>query len=279
MMRTSTTRTMRSTSTTRTSGRMMRMGGFGKLPMGMSKMRPSPVFKMSGAKATLHSASQSTNYSSSNYLAGNALKNDNSFTHTKAGAGQWWKASFKGGEQWVWKVRLQNRVDCCGDRLKGAKISIGGTLCGQINQPTQNGQWYEVQCQQPIRGDKVIVETTRGVYLSITRIEVYVATLSGGSMSKTITKNVRYDKFDNFCVAADGRDLADTAMRDPKLQNLNACLAACARDALKCSAVEFYAAGRGGSKCYLVLQGLGKNKAAKGASGKRYRDATCYVRS
>jgi hypothetical protein len=67
------------------------------------------------------------------------LKNNNSFTHTKNKKGSWWKASFKGGEQWVWKVRVQNRVDCCGGRLRGVKISIGGQLCGQINQPTQNG--------------------------------------------------------------------------------------------------------------------------------------------
>jgi hypothetical protein len=54
------------------------------------------------------------------------LVNNNSFTHTKNTVGAFWKASFKGGEQWVWKVRIQNRIDCCGGRLKGVKISIGG---------------------------------------------------------------------------------------------------------------------------------------------------------
>lgn len=99
----------------------------------MSKTRQSPVFRMTGQKAQLHNASQNENYSRNNYQASNALKNDNSFTHTKNKVGQWWKASFKGGEQWVWKVRVQNRVDCCGSRLRGVKISIGGQECGIIN--------------------------------------------------------------------------------------------------------------------------------------------------
>jgi hypothetical protein len=59
----------------------------------------------------------------------------------------------------------------------------------------------------PLRGDKVTLETTRAEYLSITRIEVYTASMSGGTMTKTITKNVRYDKFNNFCVSASGKDL------------------------------------------------------------------------
>lgn len=63
------------------------------------------------------------------------------------------------------------------------------------------------------------------------------------------------------------------------MDNLNACLANCARDMMKCSGVEFYEKSWNGSKCYHMLTGLGPNKAAKGASGKRWRDATCYVRS
>jgi len=51
----------------------------------------------------------------------------------------WWKAKFAGGLQWVWKVRVQNRVDCCGGRLRGVEVKIGGETCGKINQPTQNG--------------------------------------------------------------------------------------------------------------------------------------------
>jgi len=32
-------------------------------------------------------------------------------------------------------------------------------------------------------------------------------------------------------------------------------------------------------KCFHMLTGLGKNRAAKGGAGERFRDAVCYVRS
>jgi hypothetical protein len=99
---------------------------------------------MSGTKAKLIKADQGPKYHPTAYGANNALKNNNSFTHTKNKKGAYWKASFSGGEQWVWKVRVQNRVDCCGGRLRGVEIRVGGTLCGKIVQPTQNGKWYEV---------------------------------------------------------------------------------------------------------------------------------------
>jgi hypothetical protein len=132
-----------STSTTRTMGGMMKMGGMGGMMRGM-KRSPSPTFNMSGQKATLINPVQNPKYHKSSYGAENALKNNNSFTHTKNKKGSYWKASFKGGEKWVWKVRVQNRVDCCGGRLRGVKVMVGGETCGVINQPTQNGGWYEV---------------------------------------------------------------------------------------------------------------------------------------
>jgi hypothetical protein len=102
------------------------------------------------------------------------------FTHTTNKKGQWWKASFQGGDQWVWKVRVLNRRDCCGQRLKGVKISVGGTECGTINQNTKNGQWYEVKCARPIRGDKIVIEQPRADYLSISGVEAYIATCTSG---------------------------------------------------------------------------------------------------
>jgi hypothetical protein len=99
-------------------------------------------------------------------------------------------------------------------------------------------------------------------------------------MNKSITKNVRYDKFNNFCVNNKGKDLTDTPLRDKSKQGLNDCLASCAKNHEKCSAVEYYEKGRGEYKCYQILMGLSdENKAAKGSSKPRYMDATCYVRS
>jgi hypothetical protein len=59
----------------------------------------------------------------------------------------------------------------------------------------------------PLRGDKIQLETTRADYLSITRIEVYTATITGGMMKKSITRNIDYTKFDNYCVDEKGKDL------------------------------------------------------------------------
>jgi hypothetical protein len=122
----------------------------------------------------------------------------------------------------------------------------------------------------PIRGDKVILETTRNDYLSISGIEVYTATLKSGTMSSSIKKNIRYDRHNNFCVSASGKDLPQTKMNG--MDDLNKCLAACARNE-KCSAGEYYAKGWNGSKCYHILTGFGNDRAVKGSPGRRWRDA------
>jgi hypothetical protein len=62
------------------------------------------------------------------------------------------------------------------------------------------------------------------------------------------------------------------------MDNLNSCLAGCARNGIKCGGAEYYAKGWNGAKCYHILTGQGKDKAAKGSPGKRWRDATCYVK-
>jgi hypothetical protein len=128
----------------------------------------------------------------------------------------------------------------------------------------------------PIRGDKIQLETTRNDYLSITRIEVYTATQTGGGrITKTITKNISYTKYDNKCANSSGKDVSNKTKTGDK--NLNRCLAACARNG-SCSGAEFYAKGWNGGNCYLVLTMDAKKKAAKGMAGKRFRDAKCYVK-
>lgn len=59
--------------------------------------------------------------------------------HTKGGKGHWWSAQFKNGKKEITEVKITNRLDCCGDRLKGAKVYIDDTLCGEITQNTTNG--------------------------------------------------------------------------------------------------------------------------------------------
>lgn len=107
----------------------------------------------------------------------------------------------------------------------------------------------------PLRGDKVILETTRKDYLTITRVEVYVASLSGGTMKKTITKNVRYDKYNNFCANKENEDIQETWIKEAG-KELNTCLAMCAKNHSKCSGVEHYASGWDGKFCFHILHGL-----------------------
>lgn len=128
----------------------------------------------------------------------------------------------------------------------------------------------------PIRGDKIILETTRDDYLSISGIEVFTARLKSGTMSSNITKNVRYDRYKNFCVNAQGKDLPQTKINGK--DSLNSCLGACAKNP-KCSAGEWYNKGWNGSKCYHILTGFAKDRAVKADTGKRWRDAQCFTRS
>jgi hypothetical protein len=165
-------------------GRMRMGGGFGfggRLRRGKAF---SLSFSMGNAKVTLDqgTADQGKPYGNGKgYPATNAfVSGGGKFTHTASGAGMFWKCGFQGKQNaWVWKVRVLNRKDCCGDRLSGTKVSIGGQECGTISGTTKNGQWYEVKCSKPIRGNQIILETTRNVYLSISGIEVYSATCSG----------------------------------------------------------------------------------------------------
>jgi len=60
-------------------------------------------------------------------------------------AGPWWQAKF-GFKAVVTKVKVLNRGDCCGNRLDGAKVFIGDSVCGTIKNPGQ-GDWAVVKCK------------------------------------------------------------------------------------------------------------------------------------
>jgi hypothetical protein len=71
----------------------------------------------------------------------------------------WWRANF-GGNYTVSKVRVKNRVICCGDRLGGTDVFIGSQKCGQIPMGTKKGEWYTVTCSKPLTGDKIELKST-----------------------------------------------------------------------------------------------------------------------
>jgi hypothetical protein len=88
------------------------------------------------------------------------------------GVGRWWRASF-GQNYWIDRVRIRNRRDCCGQRLAGTEVRIGGEVCGKVEAGTSNGKWYEVKCQNDLKGDRIELRPTKNEYLSISGIEVF----------------------------------------------------------------------------------------------------------
>jgi len=89
------------------------------------------------------------------------------------GVGQWWESVFNGGSYSVSFVRIRNRIDCCGARLGGTRVMIGDQECGRVPNGPKNGQWYAVQCKEPIRGNRIRLITTQNTWLQINGIEVY----------------------------------------------------------------------------------------------------------
>ena len=55
----------------------------------------------------------------------------------------------------VWRVRIRNRVDCCGDELAQITIRVGVDLgnmpdiCGRFDGPGEENQQYDIKCQGP----------------------------------------------------------------------------------------------------------------------------------
>jgi hypothetical protein len=84
----------------------------------------------------------------------------------------YWRSQF-GRDYWVDRVRIRNRRDCCGSRLAGTEVFIGGEKCGKVEAGTSNGKWYTVKCQEDIKGNQITLKTTRNEYLSISGIEVF----------------------------------------------------------------------------------------------------------
>jgi hypothetical protein len=79
--------------------------------------------------------------------AANALESDvNTMAHTVSGRGHWWSAQFEDGMREVSEVKITNRADCCGDRLRLTEVWIGDRRCGVLPNVTANGVVYTVPC-------------------------------------------------------------------------------------------------------------------------------------
>jgi hypothetical protein len=73
----------------------------------------------------------------------------------------------------VHRVRVKNRVDCCGERLRDTTVTIDGKICGNLPGSTKTGVWYEVKCEKPLMGKEIQLTTTRSAYLQISGVEVF----------------------------------------------------------------------------------------------------------
>jgi hypothetical protein len=71
-------------------------------------------------------ASQSSTYSG-RFAANQALTGKGTAI-TKNGVGQWWSVRFSRFR--VTKIKVQNRRDCCGERLAFTDVFVGGSKCG-----------------------------------------------------------------------------------------------------------------------------------------------------
>jgi len=105
--------------------------------------------------------------------------------HTMADArGAWWISHFKKGSIQVSRIKILNRGDCCGNRLRGAKIYVGHKVCDTINHPKQ-GQWTTHDCN--IKGSFIKIKGVPRQYLHFCGIKVF----GSGSGKKPVAGKVQ----------------------------------------------------------------------------------------
>merc|ERR1712228_1125705 len=92
----------------------------------------------------------------------------------------------------------------------------------------------------------------------------------GGGVAGTTTV---WATCNNFCVSESSENLQETRWPAGS-QNIAACKDEC-NTRTDCSAIEWYAAGWSGSKCYLILD---SRVAKKCNPAPRWRDAACYFK-
>eukprot|EP00116_Pleurobrachia_bachei_P000230 sb/3460492/ len=85
----------------------------------------------------------------------------------------------------VSKVVIHNRRDCCQERIDGAQVFVGKTLCGSVTYV--NGQSvYVVDCGSPIVGEIVKVSLD-GDYLTLCEVEILGVDSDDGDGANLVT--------------------------------------------------------------------------------------------
>ena len=150
----------------------------------------------------------STINSNSAYAAGRATDGDPAtFTHTVAGAHLWWQAVLPSALT-ITAVRVTNRLDCCGHRLRDFTITVGGVVCREVKGP-QKLPVAEHTCDRAITGTTVRIEmnnTGGGSYLHIGEVEVMTQTAAVADPSDTTADGDMYtgEHYFRRCLETDG---------------------------------------------------------------------------
>ena len=93
-------------------------------------------------------------------------------------------------------VKITNRKDCCGRRLKNVEIRVGhnetkktgqslisrNILCGKYTGPGSNGQTVLINCDPAIEGKYVTIQTLDDTItkINIAEVQVFGNEISGG---------------------------------------------------------------------------------------------------
>ena len=70
----------------------------------------------------------------------------------------------------VTRIQVLNRADCCGGRINGARVMVGGHQCGVFRNPRQ-GAWITFNCRR--RGNFVKIIGRPRQYLHFCGIKVW----------------------------------------------------------------------------------------------------------
>ncbi|XP_071950910.1 fucolectin-like [Antedon mediterranea] len=135
-------------------------------------------------------AKQSSNYGYSGAVAGKAIdgKTDGNFgkktcTHTQNSGNPWWYVDL-GSPIPISKIVIYNRGDCCGNRLRDAKVRVGNNnvspfdkgndQCGAtLSTSMIRTNPIEIVCSPPITGQYVSVYLPRREFLTLCEVELY----------------------------------------------------------------------------------------------------------
>ena len=178
------------------------------MPRGQGALRNGNTFINMGPTAWGNIAlgkptQQSSTYTNSNnFTSGQAVDgNSNTFTHTNNGAYEWWIVDFQARYQ-INKIRINNRPDCCQERLTNATVEVlnqdGGLVWSEtavVNAGQSSKPFWEWDLPSLPTGRYVRVKNWPGQYLSISEVQVNGSIAGQNQYSPEVTETVFKNNF------------------------------------------------------------------------------------